>query len=116
LGIGKFPAVKKYGHIPCSVPLSWEWWIKKDKETDKLYIDFPEYVKDFLENQGIDKEDEIILFCFGGTGAVFIYWVMDVWGYKGMKVYDASKREWEYLNLPLNRFVWETFKDCRIYH
>ena len=113
-GIGKFPAAKKYGHIPCSVPFSWEWWIKKDKETNKLYIDFPRYAKDSLANQGIDKEDEVILFCFGGTGAAFIYWVMDVLGYKGMRVYDASKREWEYLNLPLNRFVWETFKDCSV--
>ena len=113
-GIGKFPAAKKYGHIPCSVPFSWEWWVKKDEETKKLYIEFPKYARDFLKNQGIKEKDEVILFCFGGTGAAFVYWVMDVVGYKGMRVYDASKREWEYLNLPLNRYVWETFKDCRL--
>ncbi|AAC07121.1 sulfurtransferase [Aquifex aeolicus] len=112
-GIGKFPAAKKYGHIPCSVPFSWEWWVKRDRETEKLYIEFPYYAKEFLRNQGLKPEDEVILFCFGGTGAAFLYWVFDVSGHKNMKVYDASKREWEALNLPLNRYVWETFRDCR---
>ncbi len=113
-GISKFPAAKKYGHVPCSVPLSWEWWIKKDQETEKLYIEFPNYVDEFLKNQGISKDEEVLLFCFGGTGATFVYMVMDILGYTGMRVYDASKREWEYLNLPLNRYVWETFRDCKM--
>jgi len=113
-GIGKFPAAKKFGHIPCSVPFSWEWWVKKDEKTGKLYIDVPDYVDEFMKNQGIEKDTEVILFCFGGTGAAFVYFVMDVNGYKGMRVYDASKREWEALGLPLNRYVWETFKDCRL--
>ncbi|NPA40661.1 MAG: sulfurtransferase [Aquificae bacterium] len=112
-GISKFPAAKKYGHVPCSVPLPWEWWVHKDEESGKLYIQIPDYIEEFLTNQGIKKEDEVLLFCFGGTGAAFVYMVMDFAGYKNMRVYDASKREWEYLNLPLNRFVWETFKDCK---
>jgi len=112
-GIGKFPAAKKYGHIPCSVPFSWEWWVKRDKTTGKLYVEFPSYAKEFLKNQGIEPDDEIILFCFGGTGAAFLYWVFDVSGHKNIKVYDASKREWEALGLPLNVYVWETFKDCK---
>ena len=66
-----------------------------------------------MKNQGIEKDTEVLLFCLGGTGAAFVYMVMDIYGYKGMRVYDASKREWEALNLPLNRFVWETFKDCK---
>ncbi len=112
-GTTKFPAAKKYGHVPCSVPLPWEWWVKRDENTGKLYIEFPNYVSEFLKNQGIGKRDEVLLFCFGGTGAAFVYMVMDILGYEGMRVYDASKREWEHLNLPLNRYVWETFKDCR---
>ena len=112
-GIKKFPAAKKYGHVPCSVVLPWEWFVKRDEETGKLYIEFPDYVDEFLRNQGIGKEDEVLLFCFGGTGSAFLYMIMDIHGYKGMRVYDASKREWEVLNLPLNRYVWETFKDCR---
>ena len=112
-GISKFPAAKKFGHVPCSVPFSWHWWVKKDDSTGKLYVEFPEYAKDFFENEGIKKKDEVLLFCFGGTGAAFVYMVMDILGYEGMRVYDASKREWEYLNLPLNRYVWETFKDCK---
>jgi len=113
-GVEKFPAAKKYGHIPCSVSFPWEWWVKKDPETEKLYVDFPKYAEKFLRNQGIGKRDEVILFCFGGSGAAFLYWVMDVLGYKSMRVYDASKREWEYYGLPLNRYFWETFKDCKV--
>ncbi len=112
-GITKFPAAKKFGHVPCSVAFPWEWWVKKDEKTGKLYIEFPSYAEAFFKNQGIGKKDEVLLFCFGGTGAAFVYMVMDMLGYEGMRVYDASKREWEYLNLPLNRFVWETFKDCK---
>ena len=112
-GISKFPAAKKYGHVPCSIPLPWEWWVKRDEETGKLVIEVPDYIDEFLKNQGIGKEDEVLLFCFGGTGAAFVYMMMDFAGYKGMRVYDASKREWEYLNYPLNRFLWETFKDCK---
>jgi thiosulfate/3-mercaptopyruvate sulfurtransferase len=111
-GIKKFGAAKKYGHVPCSVPLPWEWWVKRDEQTGKLYIEFPEYIDEFLANQGINKKDEVLLFCFGGTGAAFVYMMMDIHGYRGMRVYDASKREWEALNLPLNRYVWETFRDC----
>ncbi|NPB07591.1 MAG: sulfurtransferase [Aquificae bacterium] len=112
-GTEKFPAARKYGHVPCSVPFPWEWWVKKDPKTGKLYVDFPEYARDFLRNQGIKKEEEVILFCFGGSGAAFLFWVMDTLGYRGMRVYDASKREWEHYDLPLNRYVWETFRDCR---
>ncbi len=112
-GVTKFPAAKKYGHVPCSVPLPWEWWVKTDEETGKLYIEVPDYIDDFLKNQGISKDDEILLFCFGGTGAAFLYMMLDFHGYTNARVYDASKREWEYYDYPLNRFVWETFKDCR---
>ena len=112
-GVKKFPAAKKYGHVPCSVVLPWEWWVIRDDHTGKLYIEIPDYIDEFMRNQGIDKDDEVLLFCFGGTGSAFLYMVMDIHGYRGMRVYDASKREWEALNLPLNRFVWETFKDCR---
>ena len=112
-GVSKFPAAKKYGHVPCSVPFSWEWWVHRDDESGKLVIRVPNYVEEFMENQGIGKDDEVLLFCFGGTGAAFVYMVMDFNGYKNMRVYDASKREWEYKNYPLNRYVWETFKDCR---
>ncbi len=112
-GISKFPAAKKYGHVPCSVSLPWEWWVHRDESSGKLYIEVPDYIDQFLKNQGIGKEDEVLLFCFGGTGAAFIYMMMDFAGYKNMRVYDASKREWEYLNLPLNRFIWETFRDCK---
>ncbi len=111
-GITKFPSAKKYGHIPCSVPLPWEWWIKKDERLNLLYIDFPEYVDAFLTNMGIGREDEVILFCFGGTGSAFLYTIMDIKGYKKMRVYDASKREWEHLNLPLVKYVWESFDSC----
>jgi len=111
-GVQKFPAAKSYGHVPCSVPLPWEWWVKRDEETGKLYIEFPEYVNEFLRNQGISPQDEVLLFCFGGTGAAFVYMIMDMHGYSGMRVYDASKREWEALGLPLNRYRWETFRDC----
>lgn len=112
-GISKFPAAKKYGHVPCSVSLPWEWWVHRSEESGKLVITVPDYIDDFLRNQGIGKDDEVLLFCFGGTGAAFVYMMMDFNGYKGMRVYDASKREWEYLNYPLNRYVWETFRDCR---
>jgi len=112
-GVSKFPAAKKYGHVPCSVPFSWEWWVHRSDENGKLFIKVPDYVEEFMSNQGIDKEDEVLLFCFGGTGAAFVYMVMDFYGYKNMRVYDASKREWEFKNYPLNRYVWETFKDCK---
>jgi len=58
-GISKFPAAKKYGHVPCSVPLPWEWWIRKDEETGKLYLEFPRYVAEFLRNQGISEDEEV---------------------------------------------------------
>ncbi len=112
-GVSKFPAAKKFGHVPCSVPFSWEWWVKRDPDTGKLIIEVPDYVEEFMKNQGISKEDEVLLFCFGGTGAAFVYMMMDFYGYKNMRVHDASKREWEHLNYPLNRYVWETFKDCK---
>ncbi len=106
-GISKFPAAKKYGHVPCSIPLPWEWWVKKDEETKKYFVEIPQYIEEFMKNHGIKKDTEVLLFCFGGTGAAFLYTVMDIFGYSGMRVYDASKREWEALNYPLNRFVWE---------
>ncbi len=111
-GISKFGSARKYGHVPCSVPLPWEWWVRRDEKTGKIYIEVPDYIENFLSAQGIQKRDEVLLFCFGGTGAAFVYMMMDFYGYKNMRVYDASKREWEALNLPLNRYVWETFRDC----
>jgi thiosulfate/3-mercaptopyruvate sulfurtransferase len=77
------------GHIPGAVSLPYKNLLNPDgtilsqDKLNKLFIAV-----------GLSVEDEIIVYCTGGVRAAFVAEVLEMCGYKNVKVYTAGFSEW----------------------
>jgi len=91
LGITPTDTVARDGHIKGAMSYSWNYSVDNDyklkdvKKLDSL----------FQDGYGLDKSSEVLLYCTGGLETSFNYFVLSgVLGYKHVRLYDASMKEW----------------------
>jgi thiosulfate/3-mercaptopyruvate sulfurtransferase len=108
LGITPSATVARDGHIKGAMSYTWNYSVSDDyklKDTKRLGQLFENGYK-------LDKENEIIVYCTGGLETSFNYFVLSrVLGYKHVRLYDASMKEWgNREDTPMVQYSYEIFK------
>jgi thiosulfate/3-mercaptopyruvate sulfurtransferase len=103
-GASKVPHVKRPGKIPGAVLLPSAWLFKKDG----TLRDIKEIENMAVGVVGNDKTREMILYCDSGRlSAGLAYALVDVLGYKNVRMYDGSLQDWvEDPKAPLAMYNW----------
>lgn len=108
LGVTPTPTVKRNGHIRGGMSYSWNYSV------DKEYILKPKAMLEsvFKEGYNLDKNKEVLVYCTGGLETSFNYFVLSgVLGYKNVRLYDASMKEWgNREDTPITQYRYEMFK------
>lgn len=107
LGVTPTPTVKRNGHIPGAMSYAWNYSI------DGKYMLKPKALLDavFTEGYELDKSKEALVYCTGGLESSFNYFVLSgVLGYKNIRLYDASMKEWgNRQDTPMTQYRYEIF-------
>ena len=82
---------KRAGHIPGAKHLEWLNFV--DKENSMIFKSASE-IAALLAPLGITADKEITTYCQGGIRAAHVFFVLELLGYKKLRVYDGSFREW----------------------
>jgi thiosulfate/3-mercaptopyruvate sulfurtransferase len=108
LGVTPTPTVKRNGHIKGGMSYSWNYSV--DKEYNLKPKAMLESV--FKEGYKLDKNKEVLVYCTGGLETSFNYFVLSgVLGYKNVRLYDASMKEWGNRDdTPMSQYRYEMFK------
>ncbi|HEX5709841.1 MAG TPA: rhodanese-like domain-containing protein [Sulfuricurvum sp.] len=108
LGVTPTATVKRNGHIKGSMSYSWNYSV--DKEYVLKSKTLLESV--FKEGYGLDKDKEVLVYCTGGLETSYNYFVLSgVLGYKNIRLYDASMKEWgNREDTPMMQYRYEMFK------
>lgn len=107
LGITPTNTVRRDGHIPGAMSYSWNYSVTKDfmlKEKNKLDTLF-------AKGYNLDKNKEVLVYCTGGLETSYNYYVLSgVLGYKHVRLYDASMKEWGNRDdTPMTQYKYEMF-------
>lgn len=108
LGITPTATVARDGHIKGAMSYSWNYSVENDyrlKERQKLEALFK-------NGYQLDKANEVIVYCTGGLETSFNYFVLSgVLGYKQVRLYDASMKEWgNRKDTPMVQYTYEVFQ------
>jgi thiosulfate/3-mercaptopyruvate sulfurtransferase len=108
LGVTPTATVKRNGHIQGGMSYSWNYSVDKD------YLLKPKATLEsvFKEGYKLDKNKELLVYCTGGLETSFNYFVLSgVLGYKHVRLYDASMKEWgNREDTPMTQYTYEMFK------
>ncbi|MFH0709134.1 MAG: rhodanese-like domain-containing protein [Pseudomonadota bacterium] len=108
LGVTPTATVKRNGHIKGGMSYSWNYSV------DKEYILKPKALLEsvFKEGYGLDKNKEVLVYCTGGLETSYNYFVLSgVLGYKNVRLYDASMKEWgNREDTAMTQYRYENFK------
>ncbi|MDD2790340.1 MAG: rhodanese-like domain-containing protein [Sulfurimonas sp.] len=107
LGITPTDTVQRDGHIQGAMSYSWNYSINPEyllKDTKKL-------AKLFAEGYNLDKNKEVLVYCTGGLETSYNYYILSgVLGYKNVRLYDASMKEWGNSDeTPMSIYKYEVF-------
>jgi len=108
LGVTPTATVKRNGHIKGGMSYSWNYSVDKEYVLkDKTMLESL-----FKEGYGLDKNKEILIYCTGGLETSFNYFVLHgVLGYKKVRLYDASMKEWgNREDTPMAQYRYEMFQ------
>lgn len=107
LGVTPTPTVKRNGHIEGAMSYSWNYSV--DKEYRLKSKEMLERV--FNEGYGLKKNKEVLVYCTGGLETSYNYFVLNgVLGYKNVRLYDASMKEWgNREETPMSQYRYEMF-------
>lgn len=108
LGVTPTATVKRNGHIKGAMSYSWNYSVDKEYVLkDKTMLETL-----FKEGYGLNKNKEILVYCTGGLETSFNYFVLKgVLGYKKVRLYDASMKEWgNREDTPMVQYQYEMFK------
>ncbi len=108
LGVTPTPTVKRNGHIKGGMSYSWNYSVDKEyKLKSKTMLESV-----FKEGYNLDKNKEVLVYCTGGLETSFNYFVLSgVLGYKKVRLYDASMKEWgNREETPMTQYRYEMFK------
>jgi thiosulfate/3-mercaptopyruvate sulfurtransferase len=89
----------KGGHVPGAVSIPWNAFLGRDGR----YLDEKAAREALAKLAGreLRADEEIIVYCNSYHQAAHLHWVLDRLGYKDIKAFDASMKEWEKLDFPL---------------
>ena len=107
LGITPTATVARDGHIKGAMSYSWNYSV----ESDYTLKDIKKLETLFQEGYKLEKESEVIVYCTGGLETSFNYFVLSgVLGYKHVRLYDASMKEWgNRKDTPMVQYKYEVF-------
>lgn len=107
LGIAATNSVKRDGHIPGAMSYTWTNSLNDGYKLKNVKI----LTEVFQEGYNLHKDKETIVYCTGGLETSFNYFVLKaVLGYKNIRLYDASMKEWgNEENTPMTRYKFEQF-------
>ena len=77
------------GHIPGAINIDFLEFLNKDGT-----LKSPSEIKAILDENGIEKQDEIVAYCTAGIRSAHMQIVLDMMGYKNAKNYDQSFNGW----------------------
>lgn len=102
IGTSKLDNVARGGHVPGSTLL--EWVNFSDAKNKLSFID-KDAMQKILDSRGITKDKTIYTYCHVGTGrSSYIASILEILGYKNVKVYTGSWDEWgNDFNMPIRR-------------
>lgn len=88
----------KGGHLPGAVSVPWDAFVGKDGR----YLDEKATRAALVQLAGkeLKADEEIVVYCNSYHQAAHVHWVLDRLGYKDIKPFDASMKEWEKLDWP----------------
>lgn len=111
--------VERKGRIPGSIWMDWNLLLTLGEETKGCFKvaadkgDFRDFaeVEKILEEKGITKDKNVILYCFKGARTSNTYLAMKMLGYRRVKTYFGSWNEWSRNpELPIEQGVPEEIK------
>lgn len=107
LGITHTASVQRDGHIQGAMSYTWNYSL----DHDYLLKDKTKLATLFKEGYGLDKDQDVVLYCAGGLTTSFNYYVLSgVLGYKNIRLYDASMKEWgNREDTPMTSYHYEVF-------
>lgn len=108
LGVTPTATVKRDGHIEGAMSYSWNYSVDKEyKLKPKALLESV-----FKEGYGLDKNKEVLVYCTGGLETSYNYFVLSgVLGYKNIRLYDASMKEWGNRDdTAMKQYKYEMFK------
>lgn len=88
----------KGGHLPGAVSVPWNAFVGKDGR----YLDEKTAREALarLAGREIKADEEVVLYCNTYHQAAHLHWVLDRLGFRDIKAFDASMKEWERLDWP----------------
>jgi thiosulfate/3-mercaptopyruvate sulfurtransferase len=87
-GAAKFGEARG-GHLPGSVKITFNEFL-----TEEGTLKTPVEIKAILDENGINKDDEIVTYCTAGIRSAHMQIVLDAMGYNNSKNYDSSFYAW----------------------
>lgn len=107
LGITPTDTVERDGHISGAMSYSWNYSI----DNNYMLKDVKKLEALFRDGYKLDKESEVLVYCTGGLETSFNYFVLSgVLGYKHVRLYDASMKEWgNSKETPMVKYTYEVF-------
>jgi len=95
------------GRIPNSIWIEWYEFHELDSDKNMAKLKSNEEIQSLMKAKSIQKNDEIIIYCFKGSRAAVALMSLQQAGYTNVKNYLASWNEWSRdLELPIDDRVY----------
>lgn len=104
-GLKTSPGVERAGHIEKATSYPWNYSVNGDYTVKPK----AELKAIFSEGLELKADRELVVYCTGGLETSFNYFILEgVLGYKNVRLYDASMKEWgNRSDTPMARYRWE---------
>ncbi len=89
------------GHIPNAINIPYKEFSRVKNKVNG-FVETPAVFKGIMEQYGIKNTDTVVLYSdWSFLDSMRVYWVMDFYGHKHIKVLDGGIQAWEELNNSL---------------
>lgn len=93
--------VKRGGHIPTAIRFDWSEMVELDEIGNGRFKEL-EIIRERLEKEGINQEDDIIVYCQSGVRSACVTFVLtEMLGFENVRNYDGSWLEWGNTDLEI---------------
>jgi len=93
--------IYQMGHLPNAINIPYLTFSRVKNQVDG-FIETPVVFKSIMENNGIKNNDTILLYSdWSFLESMRIYWVLDFYGHRNLKVLDGGIQAWEQSNEKL---------------
>lgn len=101
LGRDKYDANIRYGRIPGSLNQPWESFLREDAD-GRTYADAGLPI-DLLDAHPLDRDERVLLICFGAAGAAINYAYFKAAGFGKLRMDDEGYKRWNLRGYPLEK-------------